>query len=135
MFQRRDRAAGLLPASQQKNRERRYSGSSQEAGKPAPWHMDLALRWLLNQCTRFIVAMFPSAPVTPTLRTLWRFDSNCRVRILRGTLVLLVVAILALALFVAGAMWRGTVTPGQNSCLRFSHEVEPERLRLLTSCT
>ena len=38
--------------------------------------------------------------------------------------VLLVAAILAVALFVAGAMWRGTVTRGQNSCLRFSREVE-----------
>jgi len=49
--------------------------------------------------------------------------------------VLLVAAILAVALFVAGAMWRGTVTRRQNSCLRFSQEVEPERLLLLTSCT
>jgi hypothetical protein len=32
-------------------------------------------------------------------------------------------------------MYRGTVTRRQNSYLRFSHEVEPERLRLLTSCT
>ena len=52
-----------------------------------------------------------------------------------SALVLLVEAILAVALFVAGAMYRGTVTRRQNSCLRFSHEVEPERLLLLTSCT
>ena len=52
-----------------------------------------------------------------------------------SALVLLVEAILAVALFVAGAMYRGTVTRRQNSCPRFSHVVEPERLLLLTSCT
>jgi hypothetical protein len=51
-----------------------------------------------------------------------------------SALVLLVEASLAVALFVAGAMYRGTVTRRQNSCLRFSHEVEPERPQL-TSCT
>jgi hypothetical protein len=34
-----------------------------------------------------------------------------------SALVRLVAAILAVALFVAGAMWRGTVTRRQNSCL------------------
>ena len=52
-----------------------------------------------------------------------------------SALVLLVEAILAVALFSAGAMYRGTVTSRQNSCRQFSHEVEPERLLLLTSCT